>query len=279
MERITIFENQKDAGKKVIKQFNTKDLQSLQLESTSKGNQRKWFSASADVFVKEQFFYQGKYWKDNLVEVIASSIGAQMNLFGVEVLRQDVCQVVEGTKTTFGVFSPKFGAGKRFISYKRLLDMNGLFFDESASIESKWDSVLKNVKIVTGLEYSNYLLVMSLIDYLVGNEDRHLNNFGVLFSDDTSFSMAPLFDFGLGLFEHDRIYEDRPFRECVKKMQCKPFSANNQKLIDWLSKQYDLRKFFHGSLDLSRCEIPSPKAGSYLRNRCMALGIELKGVE
>ena len=56
------------------------------------------------------------------------------------------------------------------------------------------------------VNYTDYLIVMAIIDFLIGNEDRHLNNFGVL-TDDSTYRLLPLFDFGLGLFEHDRRYE------------------------------------------------------------------------
>ena len=41
--------------------FDTRDMTELQLLSTSKGNQRKWYFPKKDIYVKEQFFYQGKY--------------------------------------------------------------------------------------------------------------------------------------------------------------------------------------------------------------------------
>lgn len=261
-------------------QFNTRDLKTLQLQGSSKGNQRKWFSIEKNIFVKEQFYYQDKYWKDYMVEAIASEIGLQMELFEIEVLQQKICKIIDRNAVTYGVYSPLFGNGKRFLSYHRLLGLNNRVFQEIDSIENKWNNVLRDIEEITGLNYENYLLIMSIIDYLVGNEDRHLNNFGVLIDENGKYSIPPLFDFGLGLFEHDRIYEGLPFRECIENMQCKPFSLQNQEVIDYLQTRYDLKKFFKGGkIDLSNCEIPSLKAGSYLRNRCMHLGIELKGVE
>lgn len=278
MRRLTSFDDENSVNK-MHKQFDVKNLQSLQLGSSSKGNQRKWYSEEDNYFIKEQFFYQGKFWKDNQVEVIASVIASQMNLFEVSVLQQQACDIIDGGYVTHGVYSKMFGENKRFVSYKRLLSVNNQYFDQNTPIADKWVSVIQNVKSCTGLDYVNYLLVMSLLDYLVGNEDRHLNNFGVMQDDSGRFSLAPLFDFGLGLFEHDRVYEGMPFRECVKKMQCKPFNRDNQKVIDWLKDQYDLQQFFNGAIDLTECEIPSAKAGSYLRNRCRYLGLELIGVE
>lgn len=38
----------------------------MQLNGTSKGNQRKWMSTDNE-YVKEQFYYQNKYWRDDLV--------------------------------------------------------------------------------------------------------------------------------------------------------------------------------------------------------------------
>ena len=51
----------------------TQDMLQLSTASSSKGNQRKWLTRDGR-YVKEQFFYQGKYWRDDLVEIIASSV-------------------------------------------------------------------------------------------------------------------------------------------------------------------------------------------------------------
>lgn len=270
-------ERGKRMSMKNIVSFNTVDMLELQLVSTSKGNQRKWYLKEDDVYVKEQFFYQGRCWKDYLVEVIASTIGKQMSVKSAPVVQQNVCKIVDFGRISFGVYSSNFATNAKYISVKRVLDSNSLYFEEEATIAEKWELVLGAMKEFCKLDYTDFLVTMVLLDYLVGNEDRHINNFGVLALED-KFQLSPLFDFGLGLFEHDLKYDHVPFRQCLELMYSKPFDRDNQKVINFVSERYNLSDYLPKTLDLSGTEIPSAKAGSYLRNRCMKLGIELKGV-
>ncbi len=260
--------------------FHTKQLTQLQLESTSKGNQRKWYNHKEGIYVKEQFRYQNKMWKDYLVEVLSYEIWQQFKHDkNVNVLRQQKCKIVDYDCTSMGVYSSNFcEQNEYFVSFKRLLELNGKSFPVSGTISEKWDFTLDTMNYITSLDLVDYLITMSILDYLVGNEDRHLNNFGVI-TTGKNFKLAPLFDFGLGLFEHDRKYEGEPLRRCIEMMQCQPFSKNNQEVIDFLGKRYDLEKYLPGTLDFTYSEIPTPKAGSYIRNRCMKLCITVKGLD
>lgn len=75
---------QKVLFKKITLCFSQKDCIALDLESTSKGAQRKWLSGDRKFLIKEQFYYQLRHWNDDLVEVIASSIGNQLGINCVE---------------------------------------------------------------------------------------------------------------------------------------------------------------------------------------------------
>lgn len=86
-----------------------------------------------------------------------------------------------------------------------------------------YDRILNIYKEECGLDASDYVDVMIVLDYLLLNEDRHFNNFGVLRKDDGSFGIAPLFDFGLGLFEHDTRYKGLDLHTAIDISECKPF--------------------------------------------------------
>lgn len=259
--------------------FYTESMMELQLLSSSKGNQRKWYFPEKDIYVKEQFFYQGKYWKDYLVEVIASEIGKQLPARCTEVLEQHACTIRDEVGVSYGVYSDNFANNLSYVSFSRILSANHCFFEERADISEKWDFVLKSMKEFCQLDYTDCLITMTVLDYLVGNEDRHLNNFGVLCENNGVYRIPPLFDFGLGLFEHDLKYEHKPFRECVESMYFKPFHRKSQKVIDYVKQRYPLEEYLPKELDLTGVKIPNAKGSSYLRNRCMQLGIPLKGVE
>lgn len=195
--------------------FHQCDLLALQLTSTSKGNQNKWYFAKEKLYIKEQFFYQGKYWKDYLVEIIASELSKQMFLHGTKVVQQNEC-IIQGEQNIHAVYSSNFcDFGERDISLGRL--DRGLEDEilDTKNIGERWELILEAFEKKTGVDYENYLIVMTILDYLVGNEDRHLNNICVI-EKDGIYKEAPLFDFGLGLFEHDRKYEGESFRKCLK---------------------------------------------------------------
>lgn len=255
--------------------FKVQDMIELQLLSTSKGNQRKWFFDGN--YVKEQFYYQDKYWRDDLVERITSVIGKQLETSNL-VLEQSLCLIEEENTTHFGIYSKDFlKAEEKYVSVQRMLEVSNVDFDTRMGCIERYDFLRSFLESKTGLDFGQYLDTMILLDYLVGNEDRHLNNFGVIYKEG-SVRFAPLFDFGLGLFEHDRRYAYTPFSQCIHKMECKPFSTDNQKIMDYRLTD-GLCLELPNSIDLTNCQIPSAKAGSYLRNRCMHLGIALEGVE
>lgn len=260
--------------------FKENNLISLQTDSTSKGNQKKWYNRKTDCYIKAQFYYQDKYWRDDLVEILGSAIGKQLNLTDkhVSVLHQEPCNIeLMSHQTMHGVYSKNFcKKGERFLSFQRILLLNGLDFPYLASVEDKWNFVINTMHRFCNVNYTDYLIVMAIIDFLIGNEDRHLNNFGVL-TDDSTYRLLPLFDFGLGLFEHDRRYEGEPLRSCLKMMECKPFHRNNCRVIDYIRNHYRLEDYLPPQLDLEGYEFPSAKSTSYLLNRSRYLGIKVKG--
>ena len=257
-----------------LKVFDTKDLVSLQLGSTSKGNQEKWVEPNSGLWIKEQFYYQGKFWKDYLVEALASTIAEQMDLFGVPVLKQSICEIRSGSKQTIGVYSQDFCKDANYISFNRILENSRGEVDFQMSAEERWNYLISVIMSYFDVDYTEYLTVMTLIDIIVGNEDRHLSNFGIM----ENGKLAPIFDFGLGLFEHDRCYEGVPFNRCLGMMHFKPLSPDVQVATDFIKDRVKVERYFPKGLDLTEVELPSAKAGSYLRNRFSALGISLKGV-
>ena len=258
-----------------IEKFSVRDMLEITLQGSSKGNQRKWITKNNE-YVKEQFYFQDRYWKDYLVEVIASRIGSYFSEYQC-VVQQRVCLIDDSFRVTHGCVSKNFcSEGECFLSYRRLCTLFDFEFDLTWDYKKKYESILNAIREITALDVKNYLDVMIIIDYLVGNEDRHLNNFGVI-QTETGFKVAPLFDFGLGLFEHDECYLNNPFRQCLQMMQAKPFSSNNQLITDFVLENTNIA--LPKEIDLSGIEVPSPKAGSYLRNRCLRIGIDLKGVD
>lgn len=107
---------------------------------------------------------------------------------------------------------------------------------------------------------------MMVLDFLIGNEDRHQNNFGVVRNAETLeyAGAAPIFDSGTSL------WFDRPVAMIgpKAKLNCKPFKSSHDEQIklvtsfDWLDCNAlhgideELRELVRGSLfiDDARCD-------------------------
>lgn len=251
-------------------------LSELSCISTSKGNQRKWYDLQRNVFIKSQFYYQDHYWRDDLVEVIASVIGSQLKT-SICITKYVSHRYRIGGLSFWGCESANFcERGETFVSFAKLLKLNCLEWEQAESAIQNFNNIRDALQSITGIDVTEYLEIMALVDFLVGNEDRHLNNFGVI-DGENGFRLAPIFDSGLGLFEHDERYTGVPLRTCFSLMRCQPFSIDNTEIITALQPRLD--RFLPDRIDLSGVQIPSTKAGSYLRNRCRFLNVDLIGVD
>ena len=100
---------------------------------------------------------------------------------------------------------------------------------------------------------------MMVLDYLIANEDRHLNNFGLLRDPDTLdyLGPAPLYDSGSSL-GYNKL---TPQILSGKDINCKPFKRTHQDQLrlvtsfDWLDLSklddvdQDIREVFTGSVN------------------------------
>lgn len=107
---------------------------------------------------------------------------------------------------------------------------------------------------------------MMVLDYLIVNEDRHQNNFGVVRNAETLewIGAAPIYDSGTSLWFDKPL----PMINSAVKLGCKPFKATHDgqiKLVtsfDWLDISAlhgideELREILHGSpfIDSARCD-------------------------
>ena len=93
----------------------------------------------------------------------------------------------------------------------------------AVSAKDNYELVIDLFYKLTGLDARDYLNTMLLFDFLICNEDRHLNNFGVLKDEtDGSYRFPPLFDSGyaLGFMQAER----RPVKQYLYSCKAKPFS-------------------------------------------------------
>ena len=191
----------------------------LDLFSTSKGNQTKYYDTINHNYIKEQFYYQGRYWEDYKVEHISSVLSNMTDTLDVSIVKQEVVKLSNGLYACMS-YDFSYDTGYQWISINRLL--NGMVPDRGNS-DKVFYRLCKTINRECNIDITNYLIIMIIFDFLLGNEDRHYNNFGVLFYN-REFKIAPLFDFGLGLFEHDRKYENADLDNAILRMDGKPFN-------------------------------------------------------
>jgi len=173
--------------------------------------------------------------------------------------------------------------GYEFVSFNRILKRKGTEFPVNAFPLAKLDFILD---VVMGLEgrcfsrdqYLAYIPKFNLVDIIVGNEDRQLNNFGV-FRKGGYVTIPLLFDFSLGLFGHDRrYYRCETLDDAIEKMECKPFYDSPVGNAMWMRKQFP--RFLQGILPkrllLGKGLIPNSLAFGYLGYICGVLGTEVQ---
>ena len=133
--------------------------------------------------------------------------------------------------------------------------MQGVKKPNHVSLYEHYVTCCEKLGIVSAREEIDQMIV---VDYLVVNEDRHQNNFGLIRDVNTLkfIGIAPIFDTGTAL------WFDQPTHIMggTRRLDCKPFKNNHEdqlklvKSFDWLNLERlegiedDIRKLFVDSL-------------------------------
>lgn len=123
--------------------------------------------------------------------------------------------------------------------------------------------------------------LMLHIDAIVGNQDRHLNNWEFLRMTDNSIIMSPLFDFGASLLAWDTIVSNKN-NNSISPDKSKPFKSTHNEQIKLISRVYtstlDLTDVFEEWVDVSKQVLDTLSISRkeavcrYLYNRLEAYG-------
>lgn len=217
------------------------------------GFQLKALSYDRKLFVKGQAIIGGICMDDWAVELIASDLCEQL---GIPCVKQHGCELVYNERILKGVYSNNFELdGYTFVSFERLAERTGHSTKDSEFVKLDAIGKLKwcaeRLSEAGDLRYEatlKYMLDLALIDCLVGNVDRHTKNFG-LFFDATSgkYEIPPLFDNGMGLFEHDNYKEHyTSFDTAMGQVYVAPYGEDPFDMIEMLDKEFDLMKLYPG---------------------------------
>lgn len=267
-------QSKEPAGVLPERNFRTSDCESISLYTSSKGNQKKWKTLDGRFYIKEPFYYMGIEWKDYMVERVASQYAALCTLPSyITVVKQGLCHV-DGKLASY---SEAFdNDDSYFVSFLREFpEFEHIGFPKRASYLERFQTLVGRYTEAAGVYATSYLPIMSLLDIIVGNEDRHLNNFGYLMTSD-GLVPAPLFDFGLGLFEHDLMYNELYFPKAIKRVRPKPVGWNVDQAIDCLKECYpECLDILPKQITLSDFQLPSTKAVMYFRHVNERLGVSV----
>lgn len=210
------------------------NIVSLDYLSTSKGNQRKFYNINTKEYIKIQFDYQGVLWEDYKVERLSTILYKQLKSVISEVVEQRVIKTKDGF---YGVASKDFCIDCEWISFARFA---GTEVSKSFGLPYRVYQTIMSEYLKLGIDATLYLDTMIILDFLLLNEDRHLNNFGILRVGD-EFKIPPLFDFGLGLFEHDLRYKCMSLEKALNVTECKTFDYDQRRVIDMLINRGNAR--------------------------------------
>lgn len=258
------------------------NVQSLEpsASSSSKGNQSKWYDPKSRSFIKKAFDYQGRIWKDYLCEKIAVEIGSQLDM---SVADTEPCLIQDGDTEVIGSISSNFlNDYEQFISFQRLLNMAQ--YDVTSkhyrdmSVTERILSAVEVYDRYCKVDARQYLYEMICLDFLIGNEDRHHNNFGVIRTPE-GYRLPPHFDNGLSLFEHDTKYMGVPLHVCIRKMKGKPFSTDLKKAYVAATQLFKDCSLRVASIDLSSCLFPSSNGIDYIKYAAGEMGLAIIGTE
>ena len=199
------------------------------LSAMSKGDAMKWYQPETDCYLKANRVDHGREYQDAIAEVIASRVGELLHIL---VVQYQLCRIRINDETfLLGTISHNFcHKNESFISFETMVESSDEPIQWAVSAKDNYELVIDLFYKLTGLAARDYLNTMLLFDFLICNEDRHLNNFGVLKDEtDGSYRFPPLFDSGyaLGFMQA----EHRPVEQYLYSCKAKPFSTSFSKQL------------------------------------------------
>lgn len=199
-------------------------------ETSSKGNQEKWYDRAPDRWYKlDQFGYEA------LVETVISALLEQSSIetdtpFTFVRYRMERLQV-HGRERT-GCSSKNFlRPGQSLITVNRLLSshLGRPLREKLARLPSDKKRIAYLAEATAGITdlelFPQYLTLLFEIDALFCNDDRHLNNIAVI-EQDGQYDYCPIFDNGAGLLSNTQLSPmDISPPALISALRARPFNT------------------------------------------------------
>lgn len=194
-------------------------------------------------------YKKGDYWykkdsrgKEGLTEYLVSKLLTFSDLEDSEYILYEPGDINDIS----GCRSKNFlGEGEELVTFYRLYynefgrDLSQVLAGMD-SMEERIEYVLRFIEQSCGLNVSDYLRKIIMLDMLVLNEDRHLNNLAVIFKED-HFICAPIFDNGVSLLTANQsVNWNFSIEENVKRVIARPFSGSHERMYEYFGKGFSL---------------------------------------
>lgn len=200
-------------------------------ETSSKGNQEKWFDAETNKWYKlDQFGYEAL--SETLISILLEKSNIEKDTPFNFVRYEPVRLIVHNRERTGCVSDNFLKKGQSVITINHLLSrvLGCPLKDKLLSLTSDKKRIAylaEATKDCTGLDYfGEYLTLLFEIDSLFLNDDRHLNNIAVIKTCD-KYDYCPIFDNGAGLLSDTRLSPmDIEPKALIAILRARPFNMS-----------------------------------------------------
>ncbi len=232
-------------------------------ETSSKGNQEKWFDAETNQWYKlDQFGYEAL--SETLISILLEKSNIEKDTPFTFVRYEPVRVVVHNRERTGCVSDNFLKEGQSVITINHLLSrvLGYSLKDKLLSLTSDKKRIaylVEATKDCTGLDYfGEYLTLLFEIDSLFLNDDRHLNNIAVIKYGD-KYDYCPIFDNGAGLLSDTRFSPmDIDPKALISSLRARPFNMS-------FTRQMNTARLLYGK-QLSTSILKSEDIMEYLRS-------------
>ncbi len=200
-------------------------------ETSSKGNQEKWFDEDTNQWYKlDQFGYEAL--SETLISILLEKSNIE-NDTPFTFVRYEPVRIIVHNRERTGCVSDNFlKEGQSVITINHLLSrIIGYSLKEKllslTSDKKRMAYLAEATKDCTGLDYfGEYLTLLFEIDSLFLNDDRHLNNIAVIKTGD-KYDYCPIFDNGAGLLSDTRLSPmDIEPKALISSLRARPFNMS-----------------------------------------------------
>lgn len=200
-------------------------------ETSSKGNQEKWFDADTNHWYKlDQFGYEAL--SETLISILLEDSNIEKDTPFTFVRYEPVRLMVHNRERTGCVSENFLMEGQSVITINHLLSrvLGYSLKDKLLSLTSDKKRIAylaEATKDCTGLDcFGEYITLLFEIDSLFLNDDRHLNNIAVL-KTGNKYDYCPIFDNGAALLSDTRLSPmDIEPKALISLLRARPFNMS-----------------------------------------------------